>query len=249
MIKSVIRSSRVLSDDLLITGIDLFNTKVSHLANVSGSTKKISKQSNQVTTVPQINEFDDSLERFVSLIMQNGNKNRARLVVDEVLITLHQLMKQQQDKKNIHDISSSLAVLDNQNNLDESKDHGETGTRVVFLRALDRIRPRIEVRKVRIAGRTYQVPAAIPFQRSNHIAVKWLVNAAIKRQTSRSMISRTRFAVPGSKVLTKYSFSQYLALELWDALHYQGLARQQRHELHQLALANRAYYHYRWWVK
>jgi small subunit ribosomal protein S7 len=90
--------------------------------------------------------------------------------------------------------------------------------------------PNLEVRKVRVAGSTYLVPTIISKKKQEAYAMRWLLEAARKK-----------------KKMTKLTFSQCLADEIYDAFLKQGYARQKRDELHRLAEANRAYVRYRWW--
>lgn len=90
--------------------------------------------------------------------------------------------------------------------------------------------PSLEVRKVRVAGTTYLVPAMIPKKKQETLAIRWIIEAAKKK-----------------KKTSKFSFAQCLAEEIYDAFLKQGYARTKRNELHRLAEANRAYIRYRWW--
>ena len=90
--------------------------------------------------------------------------------------------------------------------------------------------PSLEVRKVRVAGTTYLVPAMIPKKKQETLAIRWIIEAAKKK-----------------KKTSKLSFAQCLAEEIYDAFLKQGYARTKRNELHRLAEANRAYIRYRWW--
>lgn len=90
--------------------------------------------------------------------------------------------------------------------------------------------PSLEVRKVRVAGTTYLVPAMIPKKKQETLAIRWIIEAAKKK-----------------KKTSKLGFAQCLAEEIYDAFSKQGFARTKRNELHRLAEANRAYIRYRWW--
>jgi ribosomal protein S7 len=100
----------------------------------------------------------------------------------------------------------------------------------LVVQAIDNVKPNLEVRKVRIAGTTYLVPAIIPKKRQQTLAIKWLVESARSRKRG-----------------TNGSFAESLANELIDAFMKQGQARQKRDDLHKLAEVNRAYTRYRWW--
>ena len=100
----------------------------------------------------------------------------------------------------------------------------------IMEQAIRNCMPSLEVRKVRVAGTTYLVPAMIPKKKQETLAIRWIIEAAKKK-----------------KKTSKFSFAQCLAEEIHDAFLKQGYARTKRNELHRLAEANRAYIRYRWW--
>ena len=93
-------------------------------------------------------------------------------------------------------------------------------------RALDNVRPRLEVKSRRVGGATYQVPMEVPAERQYALAMRWLVTFAAKRK-----------AVP---------MKEALAIELKDAAAGQGNAIKKRDDMHKMAQANRAFAHFRW---
>ena len=95
---------------------------------------------------------------------------------------------------------------------------------------VENVRPLIEIRKVRVARATYQVPAQISRLKGETLAVRWIIEFANK-----------------NKQKDKISLAQALAFELASAYRKQGGPRQRRGELHKLAEANRSYIRYRWW--
>jgi small subunit ribosomal protein S7 len=97
---------------------------------------------------------------------------------------------------------------------------------VVFKRALDNIRPAVEVRSRRVGGANYQVPVEVRPVRRNSLAMRWLVTAARAR---------------GEK-----SMEERLAAEILDAAANRGGAVKKREDTHRMADANRAFAHYRW---
>jgi len=96
----------------------------------------------------------------------------------------------------------------------------------VFNKALDNIRPVVEVKSRRVGGATYQVPVEVRPNRRTALAMRWLVEAARKR---------------GEK-----SMGMRLAGEIMDALEQRGSAVKKREETHRMADANKAFSHYRW---
>ena len=97
---------------------------------------------------------------------------------------------------------------------------------VVFKRALDNVRPAVEVRSRRVGGANYQVPSEVRPARRNSLAMRWLVTAARAR---------------GEK-----SMEERLAAEILDAAANRGGAVKKREDTHRMADANRAFAHYRW---
>ncbi len=97
---------------------------------------------------------------------------------------------------------------------------------VVFKRALDNIRPAVEVRSRRVGGANYQVPVEVRPVRRNSLAMRWLVTAARAR---------------GEK-----SMEERLAVEILEAAGNRGGAVKKREDTHRMAEANKAFAHYRW---
>lgn len=96
----------------------------------------------------------------------------------------------------------------------------------VLKRAVDNVRPQLEVRSRRVGGATYQVPVEVRPRRANTLAVRWLVNNSRKRR--------------------ERSMAQRLANELLDASNAVGASVKQREDLQKMADSNKAFAHYRW---
>lgn len=96
----------------------------------------------------------------------------------------------------------------------------------VFRRALDNVKPKVEVKSRRVGGATYQVPVEVKPDRRNSLAMRWLV-----------LYSRSR----GEK-----SMAERLAAELVDAAQGRGSAVKKKEDTHKMAEANKAFAHYRW---
>jgi small subunit ribosomal protein S7 len=96
----------------------------------------------------------------------------------------------------------------------------------VFNRALDNVRPLLEVRPRRVGGATYQVPMEVPKSRSMTLAINWLIKIA-RSKTGKPMCER-------------------LAQEIVDASKKEGAAIKKREDTHKMAEANKAFAHYRW---
>ena len=104
----------------------------------------------------------------------------------------------------------------------------KTGTDpvVTLKRALDNVKPTIEVKSRRVGGATYQVPVEVKAGRSTTLALRWLVSFS-KQRREKTMIER-------------------LANEILDASNGLGAAVKRREDTHKMAEANRAFAHYRW---
>lgn len=96
----------------------------------------------------------------------------------------------------------------------------------VFKRALDNVRPVVEVRSRRVGGATYQVPVEVRPTRRMSLAMRWIVQHARQR---------------GEK-----SMADRLAGELLDAANGRGAAMKKKEDTHRMADANKAFAHYRW---
>ena len=110
--------------------------------------------------------------------------------------------------------------------LDRIAEKGSGEPLAVFEKALDNVRPMVEVKSRRVGGATYQVPVEVRGDRGMALAMRWLVDAARKR---------------GEK-----SMGMRLAGELLDASESRGSAVKKREETHRMAEANKAFAHYRW---
>ncbi len=96
----------------------------------------------------------------------------------------------------------------------------------VLIRAVDNIKPRVEVKSRRVGGATYQVPVEISTRRQLALALRWLVQ-----------YSAARRGMP---------MEQAIALELLDAFNGQGGCIKKREDTHKMAQANKAFAHYAW---
>ena len=96
----------------------------------------------------------------------------------------------------------------------------------VFKRAMDNVRPVLEVKSRRVGGSTYQVPIEVYPRRRTSLAMRWLIDAARSR---------------GERTMT-----ERLCNELLDASSGRGSAVKKREDTHRMAEANKAFAHYRW---
>jgi len=96
----------------------------------------------------------------------------------------------------------------------------------MFRRALENVRPRVEVKSRRVGGATYQVPIEVRPERATSLAMRWLSSYSRGRQ-GRSMRER-------------------LCDEIIDAANERGESVKKRDDTHRMAEANKAFSHYRW---
>ena len=96
----------------------------------------------------------------------------------------------------------------------------------VFKRAIDNVRPTVEVKSRRVGGSTYQVPVEVHQERRGTLAIRWIVTYARGR---------------GEKTMT-----DRLAGELLDAANNRGNAVKKKEDTHRMAEANKAFAHYKW---
>ena len=97
---------------------------------------------------------------------------------------------------------------------------------VVLRRAVDNIKPVVEVRSRRVGGSSYQVPVEVNPRRQNSLAIRWLVNYARQRREP--------------------TMSLRLSNEILDASNNTGSAVKRKEDIHKMAESNRAFAHYRW---
>ena len=96
----------------------------------------------------------------------------------------------------------------------------------VFKKALENVRPFVEVKSRRVGGATYQIPVEVRAVRQTTLAMRWIVDAS-KKRSEKSMINK-------------------LAGELMDASAQKGAAIKKREDTLRMAEANKAFSHYRW---
>jgi small subunit ribosomal protein S7 len=166
----------------------------------------------------------DRLAKFINVIMRGGKKSLAEDIVYKALNEASKRLKK--DPK--------PAVKK-----DEAEgDAGRTGTGSAKLKpankdaleildkALNNVRPTVEVKSRRVGGATYQVPIEVAVDRGIALAMRWVVKAA-KDRSEKTMVLR-------------------LAAELMDAHEGRGTSVKIRDDMHRMAKANQAFAHYRW---
>jgi len=97
---------------------------------------------------------------------------------------------------------------------------------ITLKKAVDNVRPMLEVKSRRVGGAKYQVPIEVKPNRGTTLALRWLINNARSRK--------------------EHSMADRLVAELMDASNGQGVSVKRREDMHKMAEANRAFAHYRW---
>jgi len=135
--------------------------------------------------------------KFINNIMYDGKKSAAERIFYGAL-----------------DIIRAKEKVSNDNDLVE-----------LIKKALEKVRPQLEVKSKRIGGATYQVPMEVGLLRGNALAMRWLIDAARKRG--------------------KGDMKDHLAAEIIDAVNDRGNAVKKREDTHKMADANKAFAHFR----
>jgi small subunit ribosomal protein S7 len=97
---------------------------------------------------------------------------------------------------------------------------------ITLKKAVENVRPLLEVKSRRVGGATYQVPVEVRPQRGTTLALRWLVNFSRQRR--------------------EHSMAERLTAEIMDASNGQGSSVKRREDMHKMAEANKAFAHYRW---
>jgi len=97
---------------------------------------------------------------------------------------------------------------------------------ITLKRAVENVRPMLEVKSRRVGGASYQVPIEVKPQRGTTLALRWLVNYSRQRREN--------------------SMAERLVAEIMDAANGAGTSVKRREDMHKMAEANRAFAHYRW---
>ena len=97
---------------------------------------------------------------------------------------------------------------------------------ITFEKAVNNVKPQVEVKSRRVGGATYQVPVEVSRNRATALAIRWLINNAKDRP--------------------EHTMAQRLAAELLSAARGEGAAIKKKEDTHRMAEANKAFAHYRW---
>lgn len=124
------------------------------------------------------------------------------------------------------DGKKSVAVKILYGAIDNLDKRGEEKGFDLFEKAVENVKPLLEVRSRRVGGATYQVPVEVRAVRRQTLALRWLIDASRKRN-ERTMVER-------------------LANELFEAANERGASFKKKEDVHRMAEANKAFAHYRW---
>lgn len=140
---------------------------------------------------------DKVLARFINCIMKDGKKARAQRVVYDAFAEIEKRIDEE-----------GVTAID------------------IFHRAIDNVRPNVEVRSKRVGGANYQVPMQVKPKRKQSLAFRWIINAA-RAEKGKPMHMR-------------------LGRELMEASRGEGRAMSTRDQTHRMAEANKAFAHFAW---
>ncbi len=155
-------------------------------------------------TQPDLKYNSKLVSRFINIIIIDGKKS----VAEKIVYDSFQIIE-----KKAEDIS-------------EQEGGKKPKDLFIFQKAVENVRPLLEVRPRRIGGATYQVPMEVKQERGFTLALRWIRDFARKRK--------------GKPMQEK------LAQEILDAYHRQGAAIKKRDNMHRMAESNRAFAHFRW---
>jgi small subunit ribosomal protein S7 len=161
---------------------------------------RITKSEQQLRPDPRYG--DKVLAKFINCIMYSGKKAVAQRVMYNALDRIDQRLKK------------------------EKKEDGPETAIEVFHKALENVRPNVEVRSKRVGGANYQVPMPVTARRRQSLTFRWIIQAA-RGDKGKPMAHR-------------------LAKELWDASMGEGKAVTVREQTHRMAEANKAFSHFAW---
>lgn len=148
---------------------------------------------------PDAKYNNEAVSKFVCRMMLHGKKSICTRILYEAIDKL---------KGKLEAASNDVAPLD------------------AFLKAVDNVKPEVEVKSRRVGGATYQVPVEIREVRREALAMRWIIAAARAKKG--------------------HSMADCLASEFFDAFNSTGVAFKKKEDTHRMAEANKAFAHYRW---
>lgn len=152
--------------------------------------------------------------RVIPRRLLEGDPKHNSPVLEKFIARMMQEGKKSVARRIVYDALEVLRQKLDQNPLD------------AFLKALENVKPLVEVKSRRVGGSTYQVPVEIRDSRRDALAMRWIIQFARQR--------------------SGISMSQRLSAELLDAFNTTGAAFKKKEDTHRMAEANKAFAHYRW---
>jgi small subunit ribosomal protein S7 len=170
--------------------------------------------------LPDPKFHSELLAKFINCVMRNGKKAIAEKIVYGALDRILERSKKHSGSAHKDEAGEGEG--------NKTGSVAASGDFVVdlFDRALDNVRPSVEVRARRVGGSTYQIPVEVRPSRRTALAMRWVVDAALQR---------------GEKTM-----ALRLAGEILDAIEGRGSAVKKREDTHRMAKANQAFAHFRW---
>src|SRR2546425_1186062 len=111
--------------------------------------------------------------------------------------------------------------------MDLVRDRPKAEPMKILKRAVDNVKPLLEVKSRRVGGATYQVPVEVNPARRQSLSIRWIISYAAQRGSEKQMVNK-------------------LANEILDAANNRGGAVKKKEDTHKMAEANKAFAHYRW---
>lgn len=136
----------------------------------------------------------------------------------------------QTSRGDVREITSTEKNNENKNKGKEENCYNDFLKNNILYQAIENVKPPLELRRVRKGGTTYQVPAIVSQKRQERLAIKWIIESALKRKNKKGN-----------------TFPESLVTEILEAFNKTGQPRQKRDEILKIAEYNRAYTRYRWW--
>lgn len=161
---------------------------------------RITKSDEQLRPDPRFQ--NTTLAKFINCVMQDGRKTSAERVVYDAMDDIQRRLEGEKDP------NAPKAAIE------------------VFERAIENVKPHVEVRSKRIGGANYQVPMQVGSRRRQSLAFRWIITAC-RAERGRPMANR-------------------LADELYNAARGEGKAMNTREQTHRMADANKAFAHFAW---
>lgn len=161
------------------------------------------------------------LAKFINVLMLDGKKSTAEKVVYGALDVLNEKASRRKEASRASDKDK-----DEDGDSGEGAHAGGSDPLYYFERALENVRPSVEVRSRRVGGATYQIPVEVRDNRGMALAMRWVIQAA-RGRGEKGMLLR-------------------LTGELLEALDGKGSSVKKREETHRMAKANQAFAHFRW---